>query len=133
MKFLTSPKNVTFHAKNMRPLRLLADMFPNSGLPTRYWKPWWIPMTNGSEPDRYRGKEDFKRRRPGQQRYGRGGSEGSPYQRGIGPDEIECLICATVTPDMVFPPPRILFVIKPVSTRLSVSISGPPVQVFCMR
>lgn len=24
-------------------------------------------------------------------------------KRGIGPDEIECLICATVTPDMVFP------------------------------
>ncbi len=24
-------------------------------------------------------------------------------KRGISPDEIECLICATVTPDMVFP------------------------------
>lgn len=24
-------------------------------------------------------------------------------KRGIGPDEVECLICATVTPDMVFP------------------------------
>ena len=33
-------------------------------------------------------------------------------KRGISPAEIECLICATVTPDMVFPATAILFVIK---------------------
>ena len=52
-------KNVTFHAKNMRPLRLLADMFPipftNQVLETMVdTNDEWIRA------DRYRGKEDFK-------------------------------------------------------------------------
>ena len=72
------------------------------------------------------GKEDFKGEGLEQQQYSRGGGEGSPYQEVSARMRSDARSVPTVTPalDMVFPPPRILFVIKPVSTRLSVSISG---------
>jgi 3-oxoacyl-[acyl-carrier-protein] synthase III len=34
------------------------------------------------------------------------------HKRGIDPKEIDCLICCTVTPDMLFPALQILFAIK---------------------
>ena len=68
------------------------------------WKKWLIQTTNGSEPEPVYAERRILRGE------GKGTSDlGAPAvlnlckKRGIDPSEIDCLICCTVTPDMIFP------------------------------